>query len=59
MPRTSTGERQRIAHRRRGRQSRKSDSVDPVFNWLRSTRLVYSIAVISESRPDSIENIIE
>ncbi|KGD41390.1 hypothetical protein DO72_4675 [Burkholderia pseudomallei] len=57
--RTSMGERQRIARRHRGRQSRNSDSVDPVFNWLKSTRLVYSIATISESRPDYIENIIE
>ncbi|ATF37401.1 MULTISPECIES: hypothetical protein [Burkholderia] len=59
MQRTSADERQRIARRRRGRQSRNSNSVDPVFNWLGSTRLVYSIAVISESRPGFIENIIE
>ncbi|WP_231753734.1 hypothetical protein [Burkholderia savannae] len=29
------------------------------FNWLKPIRFVYSIAVISEPRPDSIENIIE
>ncbi|MDD1483502.1 hypothetical protein EZV77_02810 [Burkholderia thailandensis] len=48
-----------LARRRRGMQSRHSDSAAPVFNWLRSTRLVFSNAVIPESRPAYIENIIE